>query len=382
MSIERFMHASVHNAFHGNASMPTLPPRCALLGGCIGMIVAVVPVVAGAEAPSGGPQALASALQQRFEMPFGVELSRDGDLYVTEIGAHRIRRINHRTGEVLTVAGSGQRGYAGDGGPAREAALDEPYEVRFDSGGNMYFVELKNHLIRRVDARTGRISTIAGGGRPGFAGDGRPAAQALFDHPHSLAIDRQDAIYIADVGNHRIRRIDPATGLIDSIAGNGEPALPRDGQAAEGNPLLGPRALCIAGDELWIALREGNSVWRMNLEDGVLHHVAGTGQAGYSGDGGNARKATFQGPKGIAVGPNGAVYVVDSGNNAVRAIDVQRGAIDTLALPENAGGATVPGKDGVGSTLNQPHGICVAADGDVFIGDTLNHRVLRIPTAE
>jgi DNA-binding beta-propeller fold protein YncE len=349
------------------------------LGGCIGLIVAAVPAVAHAEGPSSGPQALASALQQRFDMPFGVELSRDGDLYITEIGAHRIRRIDHRTGEVLTVAGSGQRGYAGDGGPATAAALDEPYEVRFDSDGNMYSVELKNHLVRRVDAQTGRISTVAGGGRPGFAGDGRPAAQALFNHPHSLAIDRQDAIYIADVGNHRIRRIDPTTGLIDSIAGNGEPALPRDRQVARGNPLLGPRALCIAGDELWIALREGNSVWRMNLDDGLLHHVAGTGQAGYTGDAGDARKSTFRGPKGIAVGPNGWVYVVDSGNNAVRAIDVHRGVIDTLALAENAERATAPGREAVGATLNQPHGICVAADGAIFIGDTLNRRVLLIP---
>jgi streptogramin lyase len=118
----------------------------------------------------------------------------------------------------------------------------------------------------------------------------------------------------------------------------------------------------VKGDTLWIALREGQGVWRMDLADEVLHHVAGTGNRGYTGDGGAAIEATFNGPKGIAVAPNGTVYVVDSDNNAVRYIDPKSGRIRTIAAGQ----------------LNQPHGICIGPDGDVFVGDSLNHRVVRI----
>ena len=215
--------------------------------------------------------------------------------------------------------------------PAVDAELNEPYEVRFDHDGNMYIVEMKNHIVRRVDRKSKKISTVAGIGRPGFTGDGGLAVKAKFSQPHSIAIDRRGAVYVADIGNHRIRRIDPKTGIVESIAGNSKRTPPRDGQVARGNPILGPRALFIDGDTLWIALREGHSVWRMELVDGILHHVAGTGQAGYSGDGGPAIEAKFNGPKGIAVESNREVFVTDSGNNVIRRIDLRSGLIATVA---------------------------------------------------
>jgi DNA-binding beta-propeller fold protein YncE len=296
------------------------------------------------------------------DLPFGVEIGPDGGLYVTEIKNHRVLRIDLSTRKIEPVAGNGQRGYSGDAGPALAAAMNEPYEVRFDSRGNMFVVEMKNHVVRRVDAKTQAISTVAGTGTAGFGGDGGPALEARLNQPHSIALDRHDNLYIADIGNHRIRRVDAKTGVIESIAGNGERQLPKDGQAARGKAMLGPRALFIEGDTLWIALREGRSVWRMELRDGVLHHVAGTGKAGYSGDGGSALDATFKGPKGIAVGPDGGVFVVDSDNNVVRQIDSETGLIETVPMKK----------------LNQPHGVCVAPNGDVFVGDSLNNRVLRI----
>jgi streptogramin lyase len=306
--------------------------------------------------------------------PFGVVIGPDGALYVTEIQNHRVLRVDLNLGRVSTIAGCGRKGYLGDGGPAVEAELNEPYEVRVDRSGNMYFVEMRNHVIRRVDAKTKTISTVAGDGRAGFRGDSGPATEAQLNQPHSIALDSEGAIYIADIGNHRIRRIDPKTGRIESIAGNGERKLPHDGQVARDQPMIGPRALDIDGDTLWIALREGHGVWRMSLEDGVLHHVAGTGKAGFTGDGGPAARATFNGPKGIAVGLNGDVFVVDSANNAIRWIDAESGKVATLIGGEvgtiNAGDQN--------SQLNQPHGLCVAKDGAVFIGDTGNHRVLRV----
>jgi streptogramin lyase len=197
--------------------------------------------------------------------------------------------------------------------------------------------------------------------------------------PHSIALDREDNLYIADIGNHRIRKVDAKTGVISTIAGNGEKLPPTAGQPAQGKPMIGPRALFIDGDTLWIALREGHSVWKMDLASGVLAHVAGTGKSGFSGDGGPALKATFNGPKGIAVGLDKAVYVVDTENQAIRRIDLSAGTIRTIAGrgPDQRGGSG-DGGPATEAALDRPHGICVGPDGAVYIGDTNNHRVRRV----
>ena len=311
--------------------------------------------------------------------PFGVELGPDGALYVTEVGHHRVRRVDLATGRLTTVAGTGAKGYSGDGGSALAARLNEPYEVRFDAAGNMFFVEMQNHLVRKVAVGSGQITTVAGTGEKGFSGDGGPAVKATFNAPHSIALDGRGGLYIADIGNHRIRRVDLKTGLVDTVAGTGERVLPRDGQMARGKPLLGPRALFIQGNTLWIALREGHSIWQMELGRGVLRHVAGTGAKGYSGDGGVAKEATFNGPKGIAVGPQGKVYVVDTENQAIREINLRSGKIATVAGkgPQFRGGAG-DGGSATAAELDRPHGICVSPKGVIFIGDTVNHRVRRV----
>jgi streptogramin lyase len=238
---------------------------------------------------------------------------------------------------------------------------------------------MKNHVVRRVDGKTKVISTIAGTGRQGFGGDGGLATNALLNQPHSIALDGKASLFVADIGNHRIRRIDLKTGKIDSIAGNSQQRLPKDGQAALGNPILGPRALFVGDNTLWIALREGHSIWRMNLSDGILSHVAGTGKYGFAGDGGPPIEASFNGPKGIAVAPDGNVFVADSENNAIRRINLRSGVIDTVTGSRSkARSKDIRGNVRANEQLNQPHGICVAPDGSIFIGDTLNHRVCRI----
>jgi streptogramin lyase len=319
--------------------------------------------VAGTGKPENNGDAGAAALINIGD-PFGVEIGPDGALYICEVRNHRIRRLDLKSNEISTVAGCGRRGHAGDGGPALDAELNEPYEVRFDHDGHMYFVEMKNHIVRRVDGKTRTISTIAGTGRQGFGGDGGPAVKAIFNQPHSIALDERGTVYVADIGNHRIRRIDAKTGIVETVAGNAKRSSPKDGQAARGNAILGPRALFVEGDTLWIALREGHSIWRLNLLDGKLRHAAGIGQAGFAGDGGPATKARFNGPKGIAVAPDGNVFVADTENNAIRRIDVRSGIITTV--------------DDANADLNRPHGVCVATDGSLFIGDTLNHRVWRV----
>jgi len=340
------------------------------------MLAATIDTVAGTgQRPDGGDSG--PALKSNVGDPFGVEIGSDGALYITEVANHRVRRLHLKTNTLTTVAGCGVAGYAGDGGPATKAKLNEPYEVRFDKDGNMFFVEMKNHLIRRVDARTGEISTVAGTGHPGYSGDGGPAIKAKMKNPHSIALDDDRNIFVADIGNHRIRRIDMRTGIIESIAGNGEQKLPKENQRARGTPILGPRALYIDASTMWIALREGHSVWRLDMKQGTLHHVAGTGQKGYSGDGGPARDATFNGPKGIAVGPQGHVYLVDTENQAIRKIDTKTGSISTIAGNGQRGGSG-DGGPATKAQLARPHGVCVGADGAIYIGDTLNHRVRRV----
>jgi DNA-binding beta-propeller fold protein YncE len=239
---------------------------------------------------------------------------------------------------------------------------------------------MRNCVVRRVEKETGRISTVAGTGQPGFGGDGGPATKAQLRDPHSIAFDRLDRLYIADIGNHRVRRVNPKTGYIDSIAGTGEKRLPRDGSEAGHEALFGPRALFVQGDNLWIALREGNSIWRLSLDDGILHYEAGMGTKGYSGDGGPTSKATFDGPKGIALTSDGnELIVVDTENQTIRGIDLRVDRIQTLA----GGGPSARGYAGDGAEatrarLDRPHGVCVGPDGNIYIGDTNNHRVRRI----
>lgn len=323
-----------------------------------------------------------TALQVNIGDPFGVECGPDGALYITEVRHHRVRRVDRKTGAITTVAGTGEIGYSGDGGPAAKAKLNEPYEVRFDAEGNMFFVEMKNHLVRRVDAKTGTISTVAGTGEVGFAGDGGPATKAKFNQPHSIALDGQGRLFIADILNHRIRVVDLKSGIVETFAGTGEKKPPVAGQPAHGKPVLGPRALYIRDNTLWLALREGHSVWKLDLnagEEAPWQHVAGTGAKGYSGDAGPATKATFDGPKGIVVSDAGIVDIVDTENQAIRRIDTKSGIITTLA-GTGPKGQGYGGDDGPANRakLGRPHGICHGPAGEVVIGDTLNHRVRAV----
>jgi streptogramin lyase len=332
----------------------------------------------------GGP-----AIEAGVGGPFGVVLGPGGHLYVCEITNHVIRRVDLASGVIETVAGSGRRGYAGDGGPAREADLNEPYEVRFDTAGNMYFVEMQNHIVRRVDAQTGRISTVAGTGKPGFGGDGGPATRAMLKQPHSICIDPAGHLYICDIGNHRVRRVTLATGLIETFAGTGErvarpePAKgvdERDAAPIAGTPLNGPRALDFHDGHLYLALREGNAVYRLDLARGTLHHLAGTGREGYSGDGGDAKLAQLAGPKGIAIGPGGDIYLADTESHTIRVIRRETGTIETLVGDGSEGDG--PDGDPRKCRLSRPHGVFVDAEGNVYIGDSGNNKVRKyVPSA-
>lgn len=307
--------------------------------------------------------------------PYGLTIGPDGALYVCEIDNCIVRRVDLKTRRMTTVAGSGKRGYSGDGGPALKAELNEPYEVRFDRAGHLYFVEMKNHLIRRVDRKTGVISTIAGTGEPGFAGDGGDARKAQFRQPHSIQFAADGSMLVCDIGNHRIRRIDLGKHVIDTFAGTGEKQpTPDGGTLGKGTPLNGPRAIDVdPKGNLYLALREGNAVYRIDGKTMRIEHIAGTGKQGYAGDGGDARQALLAGPKGIAWSPDGGVYIADTESHTVRRIDLQTRIITTVAGTGQRGDG--PDGDPRACKMARPHGVYVDRRGVLYIGDSEAHRV-------
>ncbi len=319
-----------------------------------------------------GGQASAAMLGECF----GLTRGPDGALYVCDCDNFRVRRIA-RDGTITTVVGNGTKGYSGDGGPALQASLNEPYEVRFDSVGNLYFVERLNHVVRRVDSKTGIILTVAGCGKEGFGGDGGPASQALLKQPHSIGFDRNGDLYICDILNHRIRKVDMKTGLISTFAGTGEKKAVADGSPIAGSPLNGPRALDFDSEgNLWLALREGNVVLKLDLSKQTIQRVAGTGNQGFTGNGGPAIGATLSGPKGLSIGPDGNVYLADTESHSIRMIDRKTGTLQLIAGTGVRGDG--PDGDPFACKFARPHGIFVDRDGTLYVGDSENHRVRAI----
>ena len=236
-------------------------------------------------------------------------------------------------GKIVTVAGMGEPGWSGDGGPALAAKLNEPYEVRSDVAGNIFWVERLSHCVRKLGTKTGIVTTNAANGTAGFSGDGGAAIKAQLNDPHSIGFDQAGDLYVCDVKNHRIRKVGMKSGVISTFAGTGERKPTTDGARYAESPLNGPRALDFdrAGN-LWLALREGNAIYKLDLTQETIHHIAGTGKKGFTGNGGPAKEATLNGPKGLSVAPDGKVYIADTENHAIRMIDVRKGTRWSLAL--------------------------------------------------
>ena len=305
--------------------------------------------------------------------PYGLVIGPDGALYFCDLDNQRIRRFDPKTKQLTTIAGSGERGYRGDGGPAVQAALNMPHELRFDRQGNLYVAERDNHVIRKIDLKTGIITTVAGTGVAGFSGDGGSATRAQLRQPHSIVFDRDGTLLICDIGNQRIRRLNLITGVIDTYAGTGDAQPTPDGAPVAGTPLKGPRTLALAPNgDLYLALREGNAIYRIDRRTQTLHHVAGTGEQGYTGDGGPARAARLGGPKGLALSPDGALYVADTESHVIRRIDLKTGTIRTvLGTGERGNGDDA---DPLKCRLSRPHGV-FAASGIVYVSDSEAHRI-------
>jgi DNA-binding beta-propeller fold protein YncE len=238
----------------------------------------------------------------------------------------------------------------------------------------MYIAERDNHVIRKVEAKGATIGTFAGTGTAGFSGDGGPATSAQLRQPHSIAVDPGGRfLLICDIGNHRLRRVELATGIIETAGGTGERQATPDGARLQGTPLNGPRTMAFdPGGNLYLALREGNAIYRIDATTSRLQHVAGTGAQGYAGDGGPARSASLAGPKGLACGRD-RLYVADTENHVVRAVDLRTGTIDTVLGTGQRGDGPEP--DPRKCALNRPHGLFVDAQETLYVTDSESHRI-------
>ncbi len=309
----------------------------------------------------------------QVDNPYGVIFGPDGSLYFCDLDNQRIRRFDPRTRRVTTVAGSGEKAYAGDGGAALQASLNMPHEIQFDRAGHLYIAERDNHVVRKVEAKTGMVSTVAGTGVAGFSGDGGPGSRAQLRQPHSIVVDRDGTLLICDIGNQRIRRLHLDTGVIETWAGNGQTSETPDGAPVRDTPLRGPRTMAAAPNgDLFLALREGNAILRIDARAQTLHKVAGTGEQGYAGDGGPALAARLGGPKGLAYA-SGQLFVADTENHVIRRIDLASGSIATVLGTGVRGDG--PETSPLECRLSRPHGLVADPAGGLYVTDSEAHRI-------
>jgi sugar lactone lactonase YvrE len=343
----------------------------------------------------------------------------------------RCRQMNMQThiGTIRTVAGNGQSDFSGDGGAAVEACLNEPKALTLDREGNLLIADSENHVVRKVDRMTSTIITVAGCSGPAnlglegvepeahaaagddplseggsstegalmqqtdlsgtvryvakgigvikrFGGDGGPAVRALLNFPTAVAVDTEGHLYIADTMNHRIRRVEAGTGRITTIAGVGQPRFGGDGGSSTAAGLNEPAALAVQGARLYIADQSNNRVRAIDLPSGIISTIAGTGSPSYNGDGMLATEASLAGPSGLAIGTDGTLYIADTFNGRIRAVDPVTGMISTVV--GDGGEYRYQGAvEAPSISLSKPSGLTVDLKGNLFITDSDNHVVRR-----
>lgn len=333
-----------------------------------------IDTIAGTGSPGysgdGGP-----ATAAQLQSPFGVVVDAAGNLYIADTFNHVVRKVSP-LGVITTIAGTGEAGFNGDGVPATSAMLNGPIGVDVDGQGNVYIAENSGSRVRRVDP-SGIITTVAGTGEPGYSGDGGPATAAQISYPTSVEVDDQGNVYVGSPSDQVVRKVDPS-GIITTVAGTGQGGFSGDGGPATAAQFNGPFDLALddAGN-LFIA-DSGNGRVRKVAPSGIITTVAGTGEPGEGGDGGPATSAQLL-PLGLEVQGSGILFISDNNSSAIRRVDAS-GTINTVA------GMGSPGYSGDGgygpfALLNQPAGLALDGAGNLFIADRANNVVRRLVTA-
>ena len=326
---------------------------------------AIVELVLGKALP--GEAGLAPRHPGSLLSPFGCDFDTEGNLYVVELEGGRVHRLG-TDGRLTVIAGNGTKGYVGDGMPVRSAVFNGMHNLAIDSKNQLYISDSWNHCVRRIDLRTGLISTVSGNGIAGFRGDGGAGIFAEYNFLMCLTLSSTSpALLIADLKNRRIRRHDLETELVITLAGNGQRGIPSDGAVAVEAPLVDPRAVAAdSQNRLYVLERGGHALRRIDV-DGRIWTVVGDGQAGDRD--GIGRQARLNSPKHLCVDAHDRVVIADDQNAVIRLYDPETNEVRTLLGR---------GQFGQGVTLKRPHGVTVEGAW-LYVVDTGNHRILRFP---
>lgn len=336
------------------------------------------------------------ALEAQFDAVGDVAADALGNLFICDIFNHRIRRIDGQTNIITTIAGTGYEAdpmndngdFGGDGGPAVEALLSRPRHLVQDAAGNILFLDLANHRVRKIEANTGIITTIVGDGSDTLAGDGGAAVDASIGRPHGIALDGAGNIYIAEFLNHRIRKVTISTGIIETIAGSGSTGFAGGGFSGDGGPAVEAELKFPAGGAFdpagnyYFSDAGNNRVRKIDLATGIITTVAGTGEPGYAGDGGAAVDALLQSPRPLEIDSKNRLYIGDTNNHVIRMVDLNTGIIETIA-GTGLQGYFGDGGPAINARLDQPFGIELdERTNSLYIASAGNHVIRRMGLPE
>lgn len=322
--------------------------------------------------PCAEPPLQAVLVADQLRSPFAVAFDASHRLWFVEYQGHRLGMLNDKQ-QPIYHAGTGTRGHE-NGLPG---SLNSPHNLAIAPDGIIYLADTFNHTVRKYDPVAKQLSTLAGTGKPGYDGDVGLAGPALFNETYHVTLDATGKVlYVVDLKNQRIRRIDLAMGVVTTVAGNGKKGSPIDGGDAMKSPLNDPRALIVdAQGQLYLLQRGGNDLWMIN-QQGKLHRLAGTGKKDYSGDGGPALQATLNGPKHLCFDQHGDILIADTDNHCIRRVQLKSGLIDLVA--GRGTGTTLPGR-ATSIRLKEPHGVsCQPGTNDIYIADSGYNRIIKL----